>query len=234
MTIDTFKRGVSVKHINIAIDGPVGAGKSTVAKILAEKLGFMYFDTGATFRMVALKAINSGIDTTDKDGVLEILENMDIAVRFEEGEQVNCLDGVNVNSMIRTPEVSMGASNVGVIPEVRAKLVEIWRDVASRNNVVMEGRDIGTFVLPDADYKFFLTASVEERARRRHSEMVNKGERNVNFEQVKQDVEKRDKQDSTRAVAPLRMADDAVVVDSTDIGVEEVICMMLSHIRGNI
>lgn len=223
-----------MKRINIAIDGPVGAGKSTVAKILAKRLGFMYFDTGATFRMVALKAMNSGIDTTDRQSVIGILENMDIDVRFEDGEQINYLDGVNVNSMIRTPEASMGASNVGVIPEVRMKLVEIWRDVASKNSVVMEGRDIGTFVLPDADYKFFLTASVEERARRRHDEMVSKGECGVDLEQVKRDVEKRDKQDSTRAVAPLKVADDAIIVDSTNIGVEEVVSRMLNHIRGNI
>lgn len=220
-----------MKHISVAIDGPVGAGKSTIAKKLAQMLGYMYLDTGATFRTVALSAINSGIKTSDNINVAKLMDNIDIKVEFEGTEQINYLNGKNVNSMIRTPEVSMGASDVGVLADVRQKLVEIWRNIANKYDIVMEGRDIGTNALPDADYKFFLTASVEERALRRYKELIDNGCSNVKIEQVTKDIELRDKQDSTREVAPLKIADDAIIIDSTDKNIQNVLNEMLCHIK---
>lgn len=220
-----------MKAVSIAIDGPVGAGKSTIAKKLAERLGYRYLDTGATFRTVALSAIRSGIETSNQLKMTKLMDSIEIRVEFEDNEQINYLNGENVNDFIRTPEVSMGASDVGVSAYIRQKLVDIWRDIATKYDIVMEGRDIGTNALPTADYKFFLTATVEERARRRYKELLEKGCSDNTIEQVKKDIEARDKQDSSREVAPLKIADDAIIIDSTNKSIEQIIDEMLSYIK---
>ncbi|MBR2902819.1 MAG: (d)CMP kinase [Clostridia bacterium] len=208
--------------ISIAIDGPAGAGKSTLAKALASKLGYIYIDTGAMYRTVALWYIRKGIDTKDRDAMLPRLNDFVIDVRNIDGVQHMFLDGEDVNGLIRTPEVSMGASNVAVVPEVRLKLVEIQRQLASRNDVIMDGRDIGTYVLPNAQLKIFLSATPEARARRRFLENTAKGIETP-FEEVLADMIARDKQDTERAFAPLKAAEDAVMLDNTTMTVEETI-----------
>ncbi len=208
--------------ISIAIDGPAGAGKSTLAKALASKLGYIYIDTGAMYRTVALWYIRKGIDTKDRDAMLPRLNDFVIDVRNIDGVQHMFLDGEDVNGLIRTPEVSMGASNVAVVPEVRLKLVEIQRQLASRNDVIMDGRDIGTYVLPNAQLKIFLSATPEARARRRFLENTAKGIETP-FEDVLTDMIARDKQDTERAFAPLKAAEDAVMLDNTTMTVEETI-----------
>ncbi len=208
--------------ISIAIDGPAGAGKSTLAKALAGKLGYIYIDTGAMYRTVALWYIRQGIDTKDREAMLPRLNDFLIDVRNIEGVQHMFLDGEDVNGLIRTPEVSMGASNVAVVPEIRLKLVEIQRQLASRNNVIMDGRDIGTYVLPKAQLKIFLSATPEARARRRFLENTAKGIETP-FEEVLADMIARDKQDTERAFAPLKAAEDAVMLDNTAMTVEETI-----------
>ncbi len=206
---------------SIAIDGPAGAGKSTIAKKVSEKLGFIYLDTGAMYRAVALKAIQSGIDTKEQSALAKMIENIDITISYDNCIQRIFLDGIDVSQAIRTPEVSAGASNVAVFKEVRLKLVDLQRKIASDKEVVMDGRDIGTYVLPNADLKIFLTASVDERARRRYDELVQKGEK-VNFDEVKADMIYRDNNDSSRAFAPLKKAADAIEVDSTSLTIDEV------------
>jgi cytidylate kinase len=216
--------------IKIAIDGPAGAGKSTIAKIVAKQLGFIYIDTGAMYRAVALKAIKNNIDTKDTDKVCSILHDLDIDIKYDNNGQVVFLDGQDVTQEIRTPEVSIGASNVAAIPEVRIKLVELQRKLAASNNVIMDGRDIGTYVLPDADIKIFLTASVEDRAKRRYEEMIAKNSF-CSLEEVKKDIEYRDKNDSSRAFAPLKIAEDAVVIDTTGNELEESTNIVLQLIK---
>jgi cytidylate kinase len=161
--------------INIAIDGPAGAGKSTIAKAISRILGIIYLDTGAMYRTVALKAIRSGIDTRDEKQLTELVRDIDIRIEYKDNEQRIFLDGDEVTALIRTPEVSIGASNVAVIPAVRIKMVELQREIAHSSDVVMDGRDIGTYVLPEANFKFFLTATLDERAKRRYDEMISKG-----------------------------------------------------------
>lgn len=217
--------------INIAIDGPAGAGKSTVAKAISKELGIIYLDTGAMYRTVALKAIRSGIDTTDGEKLAEMVRDIDIRIEYKDNEQRIFLDGEDVSGLIRTPEVSIGASNVAVIPAVRIKMVELQREIASSNDVVMDGRDIGTYVLPDANFKFFLTASLDERAKRRYNEMVSKGMTDVDYDKVRQDIAFRDKNDSSRAFAPLSKAADALEIDTTGIGPQEVISIILDRIK---
>lgn len=204
----------------IAIDGPAGAGKSTLAKALARELGFIYIDTGAMYRTVALWFIRNGIDTTDRDALPQYLDRISIDVRNIDGQQHMFLGTEDVNAFIRTPEVSMGASNVAVVPAVRLKLVEIQREIAARNNVIMDGRDIGTYVLPDARLKIFLSATAEERAMRRYKENLSKGI-DTPYEDVLEDMLARDKQDTEREFAPLRAADDAVMFDNTNVSVED-------------
>lgn len=208
--------------ISIAIDGPAGAGKSTLAKALASKLGYIYIDTGAMYRTVALWYIRQGVDTKDRDAMLPRLNDFVIDVRNIDGVQHMFLDGEDVNGLIRTPEVSMGASNVAVVPEIRLKLVEIQRQLALRNDVIMDGRDIGTYVLPNAQLKIFLSATPEARARRRFLENTAKGIETP-FEEVLTDMIARDKQDTERAFAPLKAAEDAVMLDNTTMTVEETI-----------
>ena len=216
--------------INIAIDGPAGAGKSTVAKNISGALGIIYLDTGAMYRAVALKAIRSGMDTKNADGLAELVKDIDIRIEYTGMEQRIFLDGADVSGLIRTPEVSIGASNVAVVPAVRIKLVELQRNIANSSNVVMDGRDIGTYVLPRAKYKFYLTASLEERARRRYDEMLAKGT-DATFEEVMNDISFRDRNDSSRAFAPLSKAKDAVEINTTGIDPQEVTNMILSYIK---
>ncbi len=211
-----------MKHFAVAVDGPSGAGKSTVVKAISKDMGLRYVDTGATFRTVALKVIKSGLSTKSKEDVFSILDDLDIRVEFDNEEQINILDGEVVNGQIRTPEASMGSSDVSVFREVRLKLVEIWRQIASENNVIMDGRDIGTFVLPDAQVKIYLTADLDERANRRYKEMIEKGHI-VTLEEVKKSIEERDFQDANRAFSPAVKAEDAILLDTTDMSIDQVI-----------
>lgn len=210
-----------MKSVKIAIDGPSGAGKSTMAKMIARELGITYLDTGSMYRAVALKAIRLGVDTVDRLGVSRIIPEIVISIRYENGNQCVLLDGEDVTGLIRTNEVSMGASNVSAVPEVRTRLVELQREIARNQAVVMDGRDIGTHVLPDADLKIFLTASVSERAQRRYDELKMKGLLDKTYEQLIHEIEIRDHNDSTREFSPLKKADDAIVLDTTGINVEK-------------
>ena len=207
--------------INVAIDGPSGAGKSTIARRIASDLGYVYIDTGAMYRTLAYKALKSGMDIgCCADKVIAMLANTNISLTYKDGLQRMILDGEDVTDYIRTPEVSMGASKVSAIPEVRAWLLEYQRGLAEKNNCLMDGRDIGTVVLPDANVKIFLTASSEARAKRRFDELVAKGE-SVTFDEVLKDMIKRDSDDSQRACAPLKQAEDACLVDTSFLSFEE-------------
>jgi len=217
------------ERITIAIDGPAGAGKSTIAKRISAKLGILYLDTGAMYRAVALKVLNAGVSPDDAENVVRLLKDTDIRVVYRDGVQVVLLDGRDVTDSIRTPEISSGASGVAVIPEVRLKLVELQRDIARENSVVMDGRDIGTFVLPDADRKFFVTASIEERARRRMLELEQKGV-SQEYENILAEMQARDKNDSGRSFAPLKMAADAILIDTTGKSIEEVIDEIMMYL----
>ena len=207
--------------MKIAIDGPAGAGKSSIAKLVAGELGFIYIDTGAMYRASALYAIENGIKITGGAFTKEVLDKISIDIRYDEDGQRIFLCGKDVTKRIREADVSIGASDIAVIPAVRLKLVDLQRELAKGNNVIMDGRDIGTYVLPDAELKIYLTASVEERAMRRLKELKEKGQ-TADFEQVKRDISYRDKNDSEREFAPLKKADDAVLVDSTDMTIDEV------------
>lgn len=220
------------KGIAIAIDGPAGAGKSTVAKIISKNLGILYLDTGAMYRAAALKAIRLGISTKCAQELADMIRNVDIRIEYKGSEQRVLLDGVDVTNDIRTPEAGIGASDVSAVPAVRLKLVELQRDIAGKNDVVMDGRDIGTYVLPDARYKFFLTATVEERAKRRYLELLSKGMDNVSFEDVQKDIRYRDHNDSSRAFAPLKKAEDAVEIDTTGMDAESVAKKILAFVTG--
>lgn len=206
--------------IQIAIDGPSGAGKSTVAKALAKKLGIVYVDTGALYRTVGYAAIERGVGTKDADGLGAMLPDIHIDVRYEDGVQCVYLNGENLGDRIRRPEISMAASDVSSIPVVRAFLLDTQRDIARRNSVVMDGRDIGTVILPDADVKVFMVASAEARALRRTKELEEKG-MPANYEDVLREMKERDAQDSGRAIAPAIPAPDAVHLDNSELSVEE-------------
>lgn len=215
---------------SIAIDGPAGAGKSTIAKKVAEILNIVYLDTGAMYRSVALKAIRKNIDTKDRVKLAELVEDIDINVTYTNKEQQIYLDGENVSSEIRAPEISVGASNVATVPEVRIKMVELQRQIAKNSSVVMDGRDIGTYVLPDATLKIFLTASVEERAKRRYLEQLAK-DMHVDFEKVKEEIIFRDQNDSNRDFAPLRQAEDAILLDTTSLSIDAAVKKVLELIK---
>jgi len=217
----------------IAIDGPAGAGKSTIAKRISRILDILYLDTGAMYRAVALKAIREGIDTKDEDKLSSLVENINIKVEYFQNKQHIFLDDEDVSDKIRTPEVSIGASNVSAVKSVRLKMVELQRKIAEKNSLVMDGRDIGTFVLPDAQFKFFLTASVDERAKRRYLEQISKGENNISLEEVKEEIMYRDKNDSSRAFAPLSKADDAIEIDTTFMTIDEVVDKIISIIKSS-
>ncbi len=208
--------------VTIAIDGPAGAGKSTVAKILAEKLGILYLDTGAMYRAIGLKVIETGGNPKDPDDVLPLLPNTDIKVQYDIGGQKIYLDGREVTNNIRTQQISTAASDVGTIPAVRKKLVELQQQIAKENSLVMDGRDIGTYVMPQASLKIFLTASSEERARRRYEELKQKGI-GTNYQKVLQDIINRDNNDSNREYAPLQKAEDAILIDTTNKNIDQVV-----------
>lgn len=215
----------------VAIDGPGGAGKSSISKIAANTLGFIYIDTGAMYRAAALSCIMQGIDIeNDKERAENAVLNISIDIELSKEGQKIFLNGADVTDKIRTPEISMGASAVSAIPKVREKLVNIQRELASSKNVIMDGRDIGTCVLPDAQVKIFLTASPEVRAKRRYDELLQKGE-SVLFEDVLNDIIKRDKNDSTRAVSPLKKADDACVLDTSDLSFDESLKAVIDLIK---
>ena len=215
--------------LKIAIDGPAGAGKSSIAKAVAAKLGIVYIDTGAMYRAIGLAALRRGIDPKDADAVTAILPEIDITISHDSDGQRIFLCRDDVSDEIRTPEVSVAASDVAVCAAVREKLLELQRGLAEKSDVIMDGRDIGTHVLPNADIKIFLTASVEERAMRRYRELKEKGTE-CSFEEVKRDMEYRDRNDSERAIAPLREAEDSVRVDTTgnslDESVEKILCVI--------
>lgn len=215
----------------IAIDGPAGAGKSTIAKLLAKKLGILYLDTGAMYRAVGLKAVENGVDISDEDAVKKMLDSTTVDVKICDSVQRVYLDGQDVTGRIREHRVSKAASDISAVPCVRYKMVELQREIASRCDTVLDGRDIGTFVLPNAEYKIFLTASVAERARRRYEELKAKGE-DCTLESITADIEKRDYNDSHRALAPLRKADDAVGIDTTNLTIEEVADKLTALIGG--
>jgi cytidylate kinase len=206
--------------IQIAIDGPSGAGKSTVAKALAQKLGIVYVDTGALYRTIGYAALSRGVGTKDADGLAAMLPDIHIDVKYEDGVQCVYLNGENLGDRIRRPEISMAASDVSSIPVVRAFLLDTQRDIARRNSVVMDGRDIGTVILPDADVKIFMVASPEARALRRTKELEEKG-MPASFDDVLREMKERDAQDSGRAIAPAIPAPDAIHLDNSGMSVEE-------------
>lgn len=219
------------QRLNIAIDGPAGAGKSTVARRVAERLHIRYLDTGAMYRAMALYAMRCGVPVGDEAAVERVLRDADIRVRYTEDGQRVLLSGEDVTDGLRTPELSMAASDVSAHRAVRVKLTELQREVARENDVVMDGRDIGTNVLPDTPYKFYLTASVEERARRRLLELAARGAAAGTLADVAREIEQRDYNDSHRAYMPLRQTEDALYIDSTGMTVEEVTETILRRVR---
>ena len=206
--------------VSIAIDGPAGAGKSTMARACAQALGYLYVDTGAIYRTVGYYMRLMGVGPKDKDGIARLIDEVNIDIRYEDGVQHMILNGADVTGEIRTPEMSMYASGVSAQPCVRAFLLDMQRQLARTHSVVMDGRDIGTVVLPKADVKIFLTASAEARAERRRKELEEKGQP-ADFATVLADIRQRDYQDTHRAIAPLKQADDAILVDTSDIGFDE-------------
>lgn len=218
---------MSEKVFAVAIDGPAGAGKSTIAKELSKKLGVIYVDTGAMYRAMALFLIRQGIKSSETEMISQKCEEADISISFDNGQQVVTLNGENVNGLIRTEEVGNMASASSPNPDVRKKLVALQRKLASEKSVVMDGRDIGTVVLPNAKVKIYLTASSAVRAKRRYDELTAKGE-NCDIEKIEADIIERDNRDMTREISPLRQADDAVLVDTSDMSIEEVQERLLS------
>lgn len=210
------------KPFNIAIDGPAGAGKSTVAKMVAKKLGFIYVDTGAMYRAMALYFIRQGIGATDETAIGAACEDANITIRYEGGTQQVMLNGEDVSGLIRTEAVGNMTSAISVYPAVRAHLLDLQRGLAASADVLMDGRDIGTCILPDADAKIFLTASTRVRALRRYNELVEKG-MTCNLEEIEQDIIERDQRDMNRETAPLKQASDAVLLDSSEMSIAEVI-----------
>lgn len=219
--------------MNVAIDGPAGAGKSTIAKRAATKLGYIYIDTGAMYRTLALDCIRKGITAQDEENVCRECEAANVELEYRDGEQVMLLNGENVNSYIRTEEVSRMTSSISTYGKVREKLLNLQRDIAAKNDILMDGRDIGTFVLPNAEVKIYLTASVETRAKRRYDEQKERGIE-CNLEDIMKDIEERDYRDMHRDIAPLKQADDAVVIDSSDMNIEQVTDRIIEIINDRI
>ena len=216
--------------LRIAIDGPGGAGKSSIAKAVAKKLDILYVDTGALYRTVGLYVKQNGVDPKDKEGVGALLPSLSIVVKYEGGAQVVYLNGTNYGDAIRTPEMSMYASAVSAIPSVRAFLLETQKEIARHNSVIMDGRDIGTVILPDADVKIFMTASPECRAMRRFKELTEKGQ-SVKYEDVLAEMNSRDNADSSRDIAPTKAADDAVVLDNSDLDFEQSVDAVIAIVK---
>ncbi len=216
--------------MNIAIDGPAGAGKSTIAKLVAKEKGYIYVDTGAMYRSIALYMIRNNVNIEDDAAIKNACDEISIDISYEAGSQQVYLNGENVSVEIRQEQVGNMASKVAAKPVVREKLLQLQRDLAAANNVVMDGRDIGTFVLPNANLKIYLTASVEARANRRYKELVEKGG-NPDLEQIKADIEQRDYQDMNRDIAPLKQADDAVYLDSSNMDINQVVQCIIDKIN---
>ena len=212
---------------NVAIDGPAGAGKSTIAKAVAKKLNLIYVDTGAMYRAMALYMLRHGVNLQDTEKIIENCKETDITIRYEDGVQVVLLNGENVNAFLRTEEVGKAASAISAIPQVRKKLVELQHKLAAESDCIMDGRDIGTCVLPNAQTKIYLTASSEVRAKRRYDELAAKGEE-CDLEQIRADIEERDYRDMHREVSPLKQAEDAILVDTSEMTVDEVIEKIIS------
>lgn len=208
--------------MNIAIDGPAGAGKSTIAKLAAKGLGFLYVDTGAMYRAIGLYLLENEVDYNEESQLLEALDKINIEIKYVDGVQRVILNDRDVSEAIRREEVGQAASTTSALKPVRAKLLDLQRDIAAKNDVIMDGRDIGTNILPNAELKIYLTASVEVRAQRRYKELVEKGE-TPDLEEVKKGIEQRDYQDMNRDIAPLRQAEDAVLVDTSDMTIDEVV-----------
>ena len=215
---------------NVAIDGPAGAGKSTIAKRIARRLGYIYVDTGAMYRAMAYYLIRNQVDAADQEAIAAACQHADISICYQDGEQVVLLNGENVNAYLRTEAVGNMASVSSAVPEVRKKLVELQQKLARETNVVMDGRDIGTVVLPDADVKVYLTASVETRAKRRFLELQEKGEP-TDLAKIAADIEDRDYRDMHRDISPLRQAEDATLVDSSDMTIDQVVERILELCR---
>ncbi len=211
---------------NVAIDGPAGAGKSTIAKLVAKEKGYVYVDTGAMYRGLAIHFLENGIEAEETGKIVEACKDADVTIRYEDGQQQVYLNGKNITAKLREEAVGNMASKSSAIPEVRAKLLELQRELARKEDVIMDGRDIGTCVLPDADVKVFLTASVETRAKRRYDELVEKGVA-CDLEEIARDIAERDERDSTREIAPLKQAEDAVLVDSSHMTIEEVVAAIV-------
>ena len=211
---------------NVAIDGPAGAGKSTIAKLVAKEKGYVYVDTGAMYRGLAIHFLENGIEAEEIEKIVEACKDADVTICYEDGQQQVYLNGKNITAKLREEVVGNMASKSSAIPEVRAKLLELQRELARREDVIMDGRDIGTCVLPDADVKVFLTASVETRAKRRYDELMEKGV-SCDLEEIARDIAERDERDSTREIAPLKQAEDAVLVDSSYMTIEEVVAAIV-------
>ena len=219
--------------INIAIDGPAGAGKSTIAKRLAKELGYIYVDTGAMYRAMAYYFLKNHISAEDENRIAAACEHVDITIRYQDGEQQVILNGENVNGVIRNEEVGNMASSTSVYPVVRKNLVELQQQLAVKENVIMDGRDIGTVVLPNADVKIYLTASSKVRAKRRYDELTSKGEV-CDLEQIEQDIIDRDYRDMNRETSPLKQADDAVLLDSSNLDIDGVVEKMKEIIKSRV
>lgn len=215
--------------INVAIDGPAGAGKSTISKGAAKELGFIYVDTGALYRTIALCAVRKGVIDNSEE-VVKMLGKIEVRLGFENGVQCVYLNGEEVSPYIRTPEISMGASKVSAIPKVREYLLDLQRNIAKENNVIMDGRDIGTVVLPNAECKIFLTATPECRAKRRYKELIEKGE-DVKYEDVLADVNERDYNDSHREIAPLKPSEESVIADTSELTLDESVALIVKIIK---
>lgn len=218
------------KFINIAIDGPAGAGKSTVAKKLASKLNILYLDTGAMYRAIAYTMLKNNISINNECAVVDALENIKIDVLYVDGKQQTLANGLNVSDLIRTNEISNAASDVSKYSAVRNKMVDLQRKIAQSNDMVLDGRDITSYVLPNADFKFFLTASPEIRAKRRYNELIEKGA-SITYEKVLKELIERDKNDSTRKIAPLTITEDSMVIDSSFMTIDEVIDLFIKTIN---
>lgn len=214
---------------SVAIDGPAGAGKSTIAKLLAAKMNYIYVDTGAMYRAMAVYFSQNNVNPSDEDAINEAVKNVDITICYEDGVQQVILNGENVTSILRTEQTGKMASMTSKYAAVRTKLVDLQRKLADTSNVIMDGRDIGTTVLPNAFAKIFLTASSDARAQRRFKELTEKGEE-CNFDDIKADIEQRDYEDSHRAISPLKQADDAVLLDTSDMSIEQVVEAMVKII----
>ena len=216
------ERGWKQMSFNIAIDGPAGAGKSTIAKLVAKEKGYIYVDTGAMYRGLAIHFLDKGIQPQETEKVIEACKDAEVTIAYEDAVQHVYLNGKDISSRLRNEEVGNMASVTSAIPEVRKKLLELQQNLAKTQNVIMDGRDIGTCVLPHADVKVYLTASVETRAKRRYQELQEKGE-DCNLEEIAHNIEERDRRDMTREIAPLKQAEDAVLVDSSDMTIAEVV-----------